>query len=187
MLLDALSLSGINYTAVWATEHWEYCTWECVSRWLMCMNFNVIVIMCTYEALSSHTTLLWCVVGPVGKAGLLCVSERRGNNESRDHVKNPPCLVQPRGCRSATPNLISLPLSDRAVACGGCRPCITLNIHTLTYAVRDPLGKKHKRQRPAFQKCSKLAWVCAHKQQHNPFWAGESCADALQSAGKISP
>lgn len=29
-----------------------------VSRWLMCMNFNVILITCNYEGLSSHAAPL---------------------------------------------------------------------------------------------------------------------------------
>ena len=55
----------------------------------MCMNFNVIVIMCIYEGLFSHAAALWCAVSPVGKAGLLSVSERRETMSPGDHAKIP--------------------------------------------------------------------------------------------------
>lgn len=55
----------------------------------MCMHFNVIVIMCTYEGLSSHAALLRYVASPVGKASLFCVTERGQTMSPGDHVKIP--------------------------------------------------------------------------------------------------
>ncbi len=55
----------------------------------MCLNFNVIVIMRTYEGLSSNAALLWYVVSLWGKAGLFCVTEREETMSPGDHAKIP--------------------------------------------------------------------------------------------------
>lgn len=42
-----------------------------------------------YEGLFSHAAMLWYVMSPVGKAGLLCVTERRETMSPGDHAKIP--------------------------------------------------------------------------------------------------
>lgn len=68
--------SQVSYSeavSVWVTENCEHCTvYQKVfvilsdSRWLMCMNFSMIVIMCTYEGLSSHAALPMMCCEPSG-------------------------------------------------------------------------------------------------------------------------
>lgn len=55
----------------------------------LCMNLNAIVIMCTYEGLSSLAALLWYVTSPVGKASSLYVTESGQTMSPGDHTKVP--------------------------------------------------------------------------------------------------